>query len=51
MATLQGTPGYAYVTTPHPVASLSREGVRERAERALPEIVGMLTASAAAVAS
>jgi hypothetical protein len=51
MATLQGTPGYAYVTTPHPVASLSRDGVRERAERALPEIVGMLTRPAAAVAS
>jgi hypothetical protein len=51
MADLQGSPGYAYVTTPHPVASLSREGVRERAERALPEIVGMLTRSSVAVAS
>jgi hypothetical protein len=51
MADLQGSPGYAYVTTPHPVASLSREGVRERAERALPEIVGMLTRPAVAVAS
>jgi hypothetical protein len=48
MADLQGSPGYAYVTTPHPVASLSREGVRERAERALPEIVGMLTRPAVA---
>ena len=51
MASLQGTPGYAYVTTPHPVASLSHEGVRERAERALPEIVGLLVAPAAAAAS
>lgn len=51
MADLQGSPGYAYVTTPHPVASLSRDGVRERAERALPEIVGMLTRSAVAIAS
>lgn len=51
MATLQGSPGYCYVTTPHPVASLSREGVRERAEQALPEIVGMLTRPGAAVAS
>jgi len=51
MATLQGTPGYAYITTPHPVAGLSRDGVRERAERALPEVVGMLCRPAAAVAS
>jgi hypothetical protein len=43
MAQLQGTPGYEYVTTAHPVASLSREGIRERAVRALPEIVGKLT--------
>ena len=51
MANLQGTPGYEYVTTAHPVASLSREGVRERAVQALPEIVGMLTRSSAAVAA
>jgi hypothetical protein len=51
MARLQGSPGYGYVTTPHPVASLSREGVRERAERALAEIVPMLTRPVAAVAS
>ncbi len=51
MANLQGTPGYEYVTTAHPVASLSRDGVRERAEQALPEIVGMLTRHAVAVAS
>ena len=51
MANLQGTPGYEYVTTSHPVASLTREGVRERAEQALPEIVSMLTRHAVAVAS
>ena len=51
MANLQGTPGYEYVTTAHPVASLSREGVRERAVQALPEIVAMLTRPAVAVAS
>jgi hypothetical protein len=51
MANLQGTPGYEYVTTAHPVASLSREGVRERAEQALPTIVGMLTRPAVAVAT
>ena len=51
MAALQGTPGYRYLTTAHPVASLDREGVRERAVRALPEIVGLLTGPAAAAAS
>lgn len=51
MATLQGTPGYEYVTTAHPVASLSRDGVRERAVEALPRIVSMLTRPAAARAS
>ena len=51
MADLQGTSGYEYVTTAHPVASLSREGVRERAVQALPTIVGMLTRPAVAVAS
>jgi hypothetical protein len=50
MATLQGTPGYEYVTTAHPVASLSREGVRERAVAALPTIVGMLARPAVAEA-
>jgi hypothetical protein len=43
MAQLQGSSHYEYVTTAHPVASLSREGVRERAEQALPGIVAMLT--------
>jgi len=43
MAALQGTPGYSYVTTPHPVASLTREGVHGRAEQALPELVALLT--------
>ncbi|MGY1749651.1 UGSC family (seleno)protein [Modestobacter sp. SYSU DS0511] len=51
MAALQGTAGYEYVTTPHPVASLSREGVRARAERAVPEIVTLLTRPVAAAAS
>lgn len=43
MAALQGTPGYTYVTTSHPVASLTREGVQGRAEQALPEVVALLT--------
>lgn len=43
MAELQGTEGYQYVATPHPVASLSRDGVRARAVAAAPEIVTLLT--------
>jgi hypothetical protein len=43
MARLQGSPGYTYVTTAHPVAPLDADGVRERARLALPELVGLLT--------
>jgi hypothetical protein len=46
MARLQGSPGYAYVTTAHPVAPLDVVGVRERARLALPELVGRLTSAA-----
>jgi hypothetical protein len=42
MAALQGSPGYHYVTTPHPVAPLGPEELRERAVAALPEIVATL---------
>ena len=44
MARLQGSPGYHYVSTAHPVAPLDAPTVRERAELALPEIVDTLTA-------
>lgn len=43
MARLQGSPDYTYVCTPHPVAPLDADGVRERARQALPELVGLLT--------
>jgi hypothetical protein len=43
MAGLRGAPGYRYVTTPHPVASLTPDGVRERARQAIPPIVALLT--------
>lgn len=43
MATLQGSPGYHYVTTPHPVAPLAAPELHERAVAALPEIVATLT--------
>jgi hypothetical protein len=42
MAALQGAPGYHYVTTPHPVAVLTPEQVRERAVALLPEITALL---------
>ena len=43
MATLQGSPGYHYVRTPHPVAPLAAEELKERAVAALPGIVEALT--------
>lgn len=51
MARLQGSPGYRYVRTAHPVALLDEDGVRERAEQALPELVEVLTAGAATAAA
>jgi hypothetical protein len=42
MAGLQGAPGYRYVTTPHPVALLTPDEVRDRALAVLPEVVSLL---------
>jgi hypothetical protein len=42
MAALQGAAGYRYVTTPHPMAILTPEQVRERAEIVLPEVAALL---------
>ncbi|WP_255622390.1 UGSC family (seleno)protein [Pseudonocardia sp. DSM 110487] len=50
MARLQGSPGYTYVTTAHPLAPLDADGVRDRARLALPELVGMLSSAVPAVA-
>jgi hypothetical protein len=44
VAGLRGVPGYRYVTTPHPVAVLEPDEVRERAARALPEVLALLIA-------
>lgn len=46
MAALQGTPGYQYVQTPHPVAPLTGVELRQRAAAALPAIVSTLTTGA-----
>jgi hypothetical protein len=51
MAGLRGAPGYRYLTIPHPMASLTPDGVRDRASAAVPGIVGMLTRRAMAAAS
>jgi hypothetical protein len=44
MADLRGAPGYRYATTPHPVAVLTPDQVRERAARVLDDVVTLLTA-------
>jgi hypothetical protein len=46
MAEVQGAPGYAYLTTQHPVAVLTPEQVAERARQLLPGIVATVTATA-----
>jgi aminocarboxymuconate-semialdehyde decarboxylase len=43
MAAMQGAPDYQYLITPHPVAVLTPEHVRERAKQLLPKVVAMLT--------
>lgn len=46
MADLRGAPGYAYATTPHPVAVLTPEQVQARAEAVLDDVVALLTGPA-----
>jgi hypothetical protein len=42
MARSYGFPGFPYVVTEHPVASLSREEVRERVTWMIPRILEVL---------
>ena len=44
MADLRGAPGYRYATTPHPVAVLTPNQVKERAAQVLDDVVTLLTA-------
>jgi hypothetical protein len=44
MAKLQGAEGYVYLTTPHPVAVLTPDEVRERALSVVPEVASLLVA-------
>ncbi|MBB3082020.1 UGSC family (seleno)protein [Geodermatophilus sabuli] len=47
MAEVQGAPDYAYLTTPHPVAILDPDAVRDRARQLLPRVVATVTAAGA----
>ena len=42
MADVHGAPGYRYLTTPHPVAGLSPDQVRERAEGVADQVARLL---------
>ena len=44
MADLRGASGYRYATTPHPVAVLTPDQVKERAAGVLDDVVTLLTA-------
>jgi hypothetical protein len=46
MAALKGAQGYRYATTAHPIAVLTPDEVRKRAEEALPQVVALLTGAA-----
>jgi hypothetical protein len=43
MADLRGAPGYRYATTPHPVAVLTPDQVKQRAAQVLDDVVTLLT--------
>ncbi len=43
MGGVQGAPGYRYLTTPHPVAGLTPEQVRARAEAVAADVAAMLS--------
>jgi len=45
MAGLRGAPGFRYATTPHPVAVLSPDQVRERAAQVTGDVVALLTSA------
>jgi len=51
MARVRGVPDYKYLTVPHPMANLTADGVRDKAEAIIPGIVGMLTSQAMAASA
>ncbi|MBX6355238.1 MAG: hypothetical protein IRZ05_05190 [Micromonosporaceae bacterium] len=42
MAKAYGFPGFAFVTVPHPVASLTREQISQRAREVVPDVLRIL---------
>jgi hypothetical protein len=42
MAGVYGFPGFEFVTTPHPVASLNEEQIRSRVKDFMPEVLRIL---------
>ena len=42
MAGVYGFPGFEFVTTPHPVASLSEKQIRDRVSDFMPEVLRIL---------
>jgi hypothetical protein len=42
MARVQGFPSYEYATITHPISSLDKSQIRERAEQALPQVLKIL---------
>lgn len=42
MARRRGFPNYRYVTVTNPIGSLGPEGIRQRAEEALPQVLEVL---------
>lgn len=51
MARVRGVPDYRYLTVPHPMANLTADGVRDKAEAAVQQIAGMLTSHALAASA
>lgn len=47
IASLRGAPGYRYLTTPHPVAVLTPDEVRDRARQLVGDIVSLLASDGA----
>ena len=43
MAKLWGAPDYPTIFTEHPIETLTREQIRQRAEELAPQVVGVLT--------
>jgi hypothetical protein len=43
MAKRRGFPSYRYILVEHPLSSARPEGIRARAEKALPDVISILT--------